>query len=204
MYLHELMEGTNCTLQLHDNVSKNTFDVTITKKHDTIGFIVDDMFAATITMLLTLDYACDLIITSHCEPIVFSNVDVKREAGAWIFASDTSGVLCDRRYWPRYEYSRPGVLESEHSTIPVVIKTYDVSKFGIGVITPERLNCNDHILVTFKSPELDTIIKANAIVVHLQRSGSVIRYGCIISDNTMFALVNELQSRNIRKLNDDE
>ena len=204
MYLYDLDNGTACTLQLHDDTSKNTFDVTIWRKGDQIGFNIDKCLEATVVMLLTLEYKCDIILPSDKAPVLFANVSVVRTEQSWLITTNVSGKLCDRRLWPRYIYSRPGVVEQAKSNIPAVISTYDVSKYGIGVLTKERIPLNVQLLITFKSPELDKIMKINATAVHADLINGVYHYGCVVSTDAMFELVNKLQSENIRKLNDDE
>lgn len=204
MYLYDLDNGTECTLQLYDATSKNTFDVTIWRKGDQIGFSIDKCLEATVVMLLTLEYKCDMILPSETAPVLFANVSVLRDGQSWLLTSNVSGKLCDRRLWPRYTYSRPGVVEQAKSNIPAIISTYDVSKYGIGILTKERVPLNVQLLITFKSPELDKIMKINATAVHADLINGVYHYGCVVSTDAMFDLVNKLQSENIRKLNDDE
>lgn len=204
MYLHELRNNTQCTLQLHDDTSKNTFDVTIWTKDDRIGFTVDKRYEATIVMLLTLDYRCDLIVPSKDAPIAFFDVSICRYSHAWEFTNNVSGKLCDRRLWPRYEYCKPGVVEQAKSSIPAIVSTYDVSKYGIGITTNERIPLNVELLITFKSPELNRVMKVNAVAAHCDLINNVYHYGCIVSTDVMFDLIDVLQSKNIRKLNADE
>lgn len=204
MYLFDLSNGTPCTLQLHDDSSRNTFDVIIWRKGDQIGFNLDKRYEATVVMLLTLEYKCDLIFPSDKAPILFSNIGIIRSDQLWLLTVNVSGKLCDRRLWPRYTYSRPGVVEQAKSNIPAVMATYDVSKYGIGILTKERLPINVQLLITFKSPELDKIMKINATAVHADLINGMYHYGCVVSTDAMFDLVNKLQSENIRKLNNDE
>lgn len=204
MYLSELENDMRCTLQLHDSVSSNTFDIIIWKNIDGIGFTVDKKFDATIVMLLVLDYACDIISPSAETPIAFFDVKIKHADDRWVFDNNVIGKHCDRCLWQRYDYTRPGVLDYPGSSMPTIISTYNVSKYGVGVESSERVPLNVPIVITFKSPELQRVMKVHASAVHCENVNGKYRYGCVLKTDYMSDLIDILQSDKIRKMATDE
>lgn len=168
--------------------------------HNLITSIINRKDVELVKLLQNCDSITVAMVDKDNRYLLFENVKFElnpfNEVLLLTMESDETGVYAERRLFPRFVIDKDCAFAIGNSQIFTSAKVHDVSRYGLSIVTSQKIPVKSEIHVTLFDFVHRESITSYGTVVYKSDTLGTITYGVSLgSDESLVRFTNALQSR---------